>query len=132
MYGGVDVQLPVFLTSALDGGEWSYSRSGRFTPGERASGTHWLGGWVGFTAGLEAVENRKILCPWPKSNPVLSKVKVKGKVVPVLFRLTDHHAMKAYWESGGIAPRFLDVGTRWRWVVSFTLRPHYPQGKSPW
>jgi hypothetical protein len=28
--------------------------------------------------------------------------KVKGKVVPVLL-LTEYHAMKAYWESGGIA-----------------------------
>jgi hypothetical protein len=27
----------------------------------------------------------------------------KGKVVPVLF-LTEHHAMKAYLGSGGIAP----------------------------
>jgi hypothetical protein len=26
---------------------------------------------------------------------------------------------------------FLDLGTSWRWVVSFTLRPLYPQGKSP-
>jgi hypothetical protein len=35
------------LTSALDGGEWSPSRPGRFTPRERAPGTHWIGGWVG-------------------------------------------------------------------------------------
>jgi hypothetical protein len=34
--------------------------------------------------------------------------------------------------SGGIAPRILDIGTRWRWVVSFTLRPLYPQEKIPW
>jgi hypothetical protein len=27
---------------------------------------------------------------------------VKGKIIPVL--LTEHHAMKAYWGSGGIAP----------------------------
>jgi hypothetical protein len=40
--------------------------------------------------------------------------------------------MKAYWGSGGIAPLILDLGTRWRWVVSFTPRPLYPQGKSPW
>jgi hypothetical protein len=40
--------------------------------------------------------------------------------------------MKAYWGSGGIAPRFFDLGTRWRLVVSFTPRPLYPQGKSPW
>jgi hypothetical protein len=40
--------------------------------------------------------------------------------------------MKAYWKSGGIAPRILDLGTRWRWVVSFILRPLHPQVKRPW
>jgi hypothetical protein len=34
-------------------------------------------------------------------------------------------------ESGGIAPSILDLGTRWRWVVSFTHRPLFPQGKNP-
>jgi hypothetical protein len=28
---------------------------------------------------------------------------------PVLLS-TEHYAMKAYWESGGIAPRTLDLG----------------------
>jgi hypothetical protein len=41
--GGI---APPFLTSALDEGEWSASRSCRFTPGERALGTHYIGGWV--------------------------------------------------------------------------------------
>jgi hypothetical protein len=59
------------------------------------------------------------------------KVKVKGKVAPVIF-LTKHHAMKGCWVSGGIAPRIVDLGTRWRWVVSFTTRPLNPQGKNPW
>jgi hypothetical protein len=35
------------LTTALNGGEWSASRLGPFTPRETASGTHWTGGWVG-------------------------------------------------------------------------------------
>jgi hypothetical protein len=35
------------------------------------------------------------------------RVKVKGKIVPVLFFLKEHHAMKAYWGSGGIAPLIL-------------------------
>jgi hypothetical protein len=35
------------LTPALDGGEWSASRTGHFTPRERAPGTHWIGGWGG-------------------------------------------------------------------------------------
>jgi hypothetical protein len=33
------------LTSALDGGEWSASRPGHFTPTERAPGTHWIGAY---------------------------------------------------------------------------------------
>jgi hypothetical protein len=43
------------LTSALDGGEWSASRPGRFTPRERAPGTHWIGSWMGPRAALDAV-----------------------------------------------------------------------------
>ena len=32
-YGGIEVQLRSFLTSAIEAGEWS-SRSGHFTPGK--------------------------------------------------------------------------------------------------
>jgi hypothetical protein len=59
--GGVDVWIHIFLTSALAGGEWSASRPGRFTPGERAPSTHWIGRWVGPRAGLNDVD--KILDP---------------------------------------------------------------------
>jgi hypothetical protein len=51
--GGI---VPSFLTSAPDGGEWSVLRSGLFTPGERAPGTHWAGGWVDLKAGLGPME----------------------------------------------------------------------------
>jgi hypothetical protein len=60
-YGGVDLQTQVFLTSKLVGGEWSTSRPGRFTPGERAPGTHWIGGWVDRRAGLDDMETWKFL-----------------------------------------------------------------------
>jgi hypothetical protein len=46
---------------ALVGGEWTALRPGRFTPGERASGTHWIGGWVGPRAVLDDVKNREFL-----------------------------------------------------------------------
>jgi hypothetical protein len=49
-----------FLTSALDGGDWSASRPCRFTPGERAYITDWIGGWVDSRAGLEAVKGKAI------------------------------------------------------------------------
>jgi hypothetical protein len=41
-----DAYFHAFLTLALAVGEWSASRPGRFTHGERHSGTHWIGGWV--------------------------------------------------------------------------------------
>jgi len=39
--------------------------------------------------------------------------------------------MRTYFESGGTALRVLNLGTRWRWVVSFTLQPLYHWIKSP-
>jgi hypothetical protein len=61
--GGVEIQLHVLLTSALDGDEWSLSLPGRFTPSERAPGTHWIGGWVDPRATLNALVRRKIRSP---------------------------------------------------------------------
>jgi hypothetical protein len=71
------------LASALDGGEWSFSRHGRFTPRERDPGTHWIGGWVGPRAVLDAVVKRKILNSRRESNsrtPIMQ---------PVAQRYTD-------------------------------------------
>jgi hypothetical protein len=55
-HGGVDVQIHVWLTSALVRGEWLASRPGRFTPGEKVPGTHWIGGSVDLTANLDDME----------------------------------------------------------------------------
>jgi hypothetical protein len=60
----------------------------------------------------------------PSANGVL-----EGEVVPVL--LTKHHAMKAYWGSGGIATLIL---LPWHWVeVSGQLLSPaaLPPGKEP-
>jgi hypothetical protein len=62
-YGGSGGVAPSFLTSAVDGGDWSASR-----PGEGALSIHLIGGWVGPRASLDAVGKRKILhCQ--ESNP---------------------------------------------------------------
>jgi hypothetical protein len=54
-HGAVYVQINVFLTLALVGGEWSASRSRRLTPR-----THFIGGSVGPRTGLDDVERRKV------------------------------------------------------------------------
>jgi hypothetical protein len=57
-YGVVDVQIHVYLTSALIGGEWSASRTGRLTTGERIPGAHWKGSWVSSRNSLDDVKKR--------------------------------------------------------------------------
>jgi hypothetical protein len=76
-YGGVNEYTHI-LTSAFAGGEWSASRPGRFTPGEKAPGTLWIGGWVSHRAGLNDVEKRKFL-----TLPEL-ELRPLGRPVPVL------------------------------------------------
>ena len=40
-----------------------FSRPGRFTPGERAPGTHWIGVWTGPKAGLEPKNENLLSLP---------------------------------------------------------------------
>jgi len=54
----VEVQLHA-LNLTLDKSEWSASYPGRFTPGIRAPGTPWIGGWVGPRADLDPVAMRR-------------------------------------------------------------------------
>jgi hypothetical protein len=60
-YGGVDVYIHIYVTSALAGGEWSASHPCCFTPGERTPPTHCIRGWVDPRAGLDDLEKRKLL-----------------------------------------------------------------------
>lgn len=52
-----------FLTSVLEEGRWSTSRSDRFTPGERPHHTHCLGRWA-----TEVLEKRRISKSCQESN----------------------------------------------------------------
>jgi hypothetical protein len=79
------VTLHLFQTSTVNGNEWSASRPGRFSPRERASGTHWVG-WVGSRAVLDAVVKRKIPSPrrcmkmQPKFEPVRLNEECTGNI----------------------------------------------------
>jgi hypothetical protein len=55
--------------------------------------------------------------------------KVKVKLSLCFFKLATRY--EGVLGSGDIAPHILDLGTKWRWVVSFTPPPLYPQGKGP-
>jgi hypothetical protein len=54
--------------------------------------------------------------------------KIKFTFVP---KLNQPALYEDVWWSGGIAPRILNLVTRWRSVVSLTPRPLYPQSKNP-
>jgi hypothetical protein len=58
-YGGVDVYIQVFLTSAVVGGQLHAPAA--LPPEEEPPGIHWVGDWVGPRTGLDDVEKRKIL-----------------------------------------------------------------------
>jgi hypothetical protein len=60
-YGGVDIEIHMFLTSALFGGEWTASHPGYFTPEEGSPIIHQIGGLVGPSTGLDYMEKRKFL-----------------------------------------------------------------------
>jgi hypothetical protein len=82
--------MHIFLTSVLVGGEWPTSRPGRFTPGERAPGTRWIGDWVGLRAGLDDLEERKFL--------TLPGLELRPSVVqPVASSYTDYAIPAPYW-----------------------------------
>jgi hypothetical protein len=83
-YGGVVVEVHVFLTLALDGGKLVSFTPCRFTPAERAPGTHWIGGWVSPRAGLEDNGEVKIIPPYWDSNSDPSVVQPAGS------RCTDY------------------------------------------
>jgi hypothetical protein len=75
----------------------------------------------------------QIVC-WLNATLVSSYIRLTNKVqvtINLSLCLTKHHDMKTYWESGAVAPRILNLGDRWRWVVSFTHPPVYPRRKNP-
>jgi hypothetical protein len=110
-YGGVDVWIQIFLTSALAGGEWSASRPGRFTPGERAPGAHLIGGWMNPRAGLEDLERKKFFTlpglelrslGRPASSQSLYRLRDQGNIYcHVLGGTGDENALQiAHFEAG--------------------------------
>jgi hypothetical protein len=68
-YSGWRYSSTQSLIPALDGGEWTALRPGRFTLTDRALGTHRIDAWVSTRAGLYTVSRVKIPCPRRESKP---------------------------------------------------------------
>jgi hypothetical protein len=69
-YGGLEVDLYAFLTSALDGGQWSASTPATLPTGkETAVSTVYGAGWMSPTAGLGPMEMKQNLLPLPGIKP---------------------------------------------------------------
>jgi hypothetical protein len=58
-----------FVIAALDGGEWSASRTFRLTPRITVPGTHCVGRWVGLRPGMDVTEKRKVSFLWRNWTP---------------------------------------------------------------
>ena len=66
----------LFLTSALDGGQWLASRPSCFIVGATVHGNHSLGGQMGLSVGPDAL--KKIYCIWLELNHELSVVQYEA------------------------------------------------------
>jgi hypothetical protein len=54
-------------------------------------------------ASVEILQSYNMICP---------SIGLDDIIIELSLCLTKHHAMKAYWGSGGIAPLILELGTR--------------------
>jgi hypothetical protein len=79
------------------GGDWSASRPGRFTPRERAAGTHKIGGWVGPRAVLDAISLRESNPRTPIVQPIAQRY--VDWAITALYK--KHRLTKITW---GIIP----------------------------
>jgi hypothetical protein len=87
--------MKTYLTSALDGGKWSDSRPGRFTPRKRTPGTHWTGGYVDAKPDMDTTVKRKFpALPGPEL-PVMQPVaqRYTTELPRCTLCLIKHHAM---------------------------------------
>jgi hypothetical protein len=99
-----------------------------YTRKERVGIAQWMA--AGWMTGVRFQEGAGIVLSSVRSKPALGPIKASILCVSLCFNWAPPH--EGVLGSGGIAPRILDLGTRWRWVVSFTPRPLYHQGKSRW
>jgi hypothetical protein len=71
--------------------------------------------------------NEKVAAPAKKTELTAGGIRCADHATPSI-RKSWNEGVRG---SGCIDPHFLDLGTSWRWVVSFTPRPLSHPGKEP-
>jgi hypothetical protein len=97
VYGVVHVQIQLFLTSALVGGELSASHPNCFITGERSPSTQRTRTWVGPRTSLDDVEGRKILSLLWLKRTVQTKNE-ESKMAPELDTLLNLGIWWWHWD----------------------------------
>jgi hypothetical protein len=106
-----------FTTSAF---RWAWVVSltfrPRFTPGERATGTHWTGGWVDPRAGLHTEVTGKIICLNRESKPDCAVVQSESDSIltelPWLLRADCTRNRRWHWEQQSAVSHILQKKKR--------------------
>jgi hypothetical protein len=112
--GGI---APSFLTSELNGGEWSAPQPCRFAPEEISPGTRCVGGWVGHRASLDAGNQTPIFLVCPTGNPVTISTELSQLYSLLWKRPQTHEGVSTGTVFGGFRI-YCRRGRRSFWQVS--------------
>jgi len=124
----VDIYLHVPLTSTLNGGEWSASRSGCFTHGENL-GFHWIRHWMEHRTPLNS-SKRKSLLPLPRfesqtSTPVASSLSslrcTMYQEFPSPKRNCGASVRSVHWPTLVLRVGQVNCWVRCDWILLFVL-----------
>ena len=106
----MDAELHTFLNLALHGDKRSVSNTGHLTPPSPTTGdptTHWIGGWVGSTTGMEASPSgNRIHDSWVV-RPVVSPYADCCLLVRKIIRRVQFGAFTRRWVSNNFRTAIL-------------------------
>jgi hypothetical protein len=92
-------------------------------PQEKATGTHWTKGWADPKTDLDDVEKRENLAiPGIKHRPLVSPDPSQS-LSRLSYPGSDTATTAPVRGSRGTAANTFNLYTRWKWEVSFTVRP---------
>jgi hypothetical protein len=88
-------------------------------------------GSVRIRLGLNTLDKRKISCAYTGIEPLFvdNPARIRLSYTSSVSKVVCSHS-ESVWGNGDIAALILNLGTRWRWVISFPARLLYMGGMS--